>query len=104
MTEEIMWECKRRRQNFFKTGLLLVFCHSSSRMLDTYKVLFSLYIGGHHGHYAEVAFKWGYPALEQPKLAVLHQGRLIYCGQMSEKKQSTAKYCAANESSGDETD
>lgn len=46
-----------------------------------------MWLGGHLGHYAEVNFKWIYPAQVQPCLVILHEGKVIYCGQMNQFKK-----------------
>ena len=39
-------------------------------------------LGGHHGHFAEVSFRWNYEAQSAPTLFILHEGRVVYFGQM----------------------
>ena len=37
--------------------------------------------GGHQGHFAQVTFRWTYPAQQTPKLFLLHQGKVVFEGE-----------------------
>ena len=52
-------------------------------------------LGGHQGHFAQVSFKWNYASETSPSLIVLHEGRVVYCGKMGQKKGSGPN-CAAD--------
>jgi len=45
--------------------------------------------GGHYGHFAQVTFKWNYPAQSAPSLIILHEGRVVYCSKMTQAQSGS---------------
>ena len=58
--------------------------------LVTHRFTYFLFcdLGGHHGHFAEVTFRWSYPAQKCPKLCILHDGKVVFCEEMPKATKS----------------